>query len=140
MTVDKAALRELLAGLPLVKWSKTGSTVNIPETEDFAGKALHITGLDKQYARRLAGYIAAVNPATVSALLAENDALRAELQARQWISTSDQMPRENDLVLACHIDGDTEIVFGHLLHETKQDGAYSHWQTLPPAPPQGETA
>src|SRR5690606_17886121 len=62
-----------------------------------------------------------VSHTVVLALLDEIDALRAELQARQWISTSDQMPRENDLVLACHIDGDIEIVFGHLLHETKQD-------------------
>jgi len=78
MTVDKAALRELLVGLPLVAWSKTRSTVTIPETEDFAGTQLSITGLDKQYARRLAAYIAATNPLAVSALLDENEALRKQ--------------------------------------------------------------
>lgn len=74
MTDHTAALREALARLPKVRWAKTRSTVEIPETEDFAGKQLPITGLDKQYARNLAAYIAAANPAVIAEVLARLDA------------------------------------------------------------------
>jgi len=43
-------------------------------------------------------YIAAVNPSTVSALLDEIDALRAELQARQW-QPIESAPRDGTLIL-----------------------------------------
>ena len=138
MTVNTQELRELVAGLPLVGWSKSGSTVEIPETEDFAGKQLPITGLDKQYARRLAAYIAAANPLAVSALLDEIDRLSAALAERDagWVSVDDRLPGEDDTVLAAHIDGDVEIVFGSLLHETYLDGTYTHWMNMP-EPPKG---
>lgn len=67
------ALRSALKGIPAVRWTKSRSTVTIPETDNFAGKALHITGLDKQYARSLASYIAAANPAVIADLLARVD-------------------------------------------------------------------
>lgn len=102
MTVDTQKLRGLLAGLPLVAWSKTRSTVAIPETEDFAGKDLHITGLDKQYARKLAAYISAVNPATVSALLDEIDRLRAALKVAKA-----EIQADREALLLCHgLDGE----------------------------------
>lgn len=74
--MDKYAdLREALDAVPCVKWTASRSTVHIPETEDWAGKGLSITGLDKQVARKLARYIADTHPVAIRALLAERDAL-----------------------------------------------------------------
>jgi len=80
MTDNYAELRAAAEKLPRVKWTKTRSTVCIPETEDAAGKDLPINGLDKQYARHLATYIAAANPETIRSLLAERDAIASEVE------------------------------------------------------------
>lgn len=88
---DVKKLRELAEKLPRVQWTRTRSNVCIPETEDAAGKYLPITGLDKQYARRLAAFIAAANPATILALLDELDRTRW-----QPIATA---PRDGTLIL-----------------------------------------
>lgn len=81
MITDTTKLRELLKYLPRIRWNKHRSTVTIPETEDFAGKDLHITGLDKQYARNLAAYICACNPESIAAILDELDGMREALAA-----------------------------------------------------------
>lgn len=74
-----AELRAALDAVPCIKWTASRATVHIPETEDWTGKDLSITGLDKQVARKLARYIADTNPAAIRALLAERDALREAL-------------------------------------------------------------
>src|SRR5690606_3614845 len=66
-------LRSALDAVPCVKWTASRSTVRIPETEDWAGKDLCITGMDKQVARKLARYIADAGPETIRALLIERD-------------------------------------------------------------------
>src|SRR5690606_23237719 len=56
-------------------------------------------------------------------------------QRQQWISVEDRLPPDDETwVYAMHIDGVPEIVCGCLIHETRPDGAYSHWMPLPPAP------
>lgn len=80
-TDGHAPIRAALDAVPCVKWTASRSTVHIPETDDWAGKDLHITGLDKQVARKLARYIADTHPEAVRALLAERDALREALEA-----------------------------------------------------------
>lgn len=56
-------------------------------------------------------------------------------QQKQWISVEDRLPPDDETwVYAMHIDGVPEIVCGCLIHETRPDGAYSHWMPLPPAP------
>lgn len=56
-------------------------------------------------------------------------------QQQQWISVEDRLPPDDETwVYAMHIDGVPEIVCGCLIHETRPDGAYSHWMPLPPAP------
>ncbi len=80
--MDKyAELRAALDAVPCVKWTASRSTVHIPETDDWAGKDMHITGLDKQVARKLARYIADTHPEAVRALLAERDAYQDALYA-----------------------------------------------------------
>ncbi|AEC22255.1 hypothetical protein PT7_P019 (plasmid) [Pusillimonas sp. T7-7] len=74
-------LRAALDAVPCVKWTASRATVHIPETEDWAGKDLCITGLDKQVARKLARYIADTHPVAIRSLLAERDALREALEA-----------------------------------------------------------
>src|SRR3546814_11120504 len=115
---DHQKLRELLAGLPRVAWSKYRSTVEIPETEDFAGKKLPICGLEKQYARRLAAYIAAVNPLAVSALLDELD-MQRQIEARfdSLDAECARLERENDRLSAAL--------------------AEREWRDLAPAPKEG---
>lgn len=81
MSIDTKKLREALQRVPRQPWSKYRATVSIPETEEFAGLALSISGLQKSYARALAGYIAAANPATTAAMLDHIDALTAEVEA-----------------------------------------------------------
>lgn len=57
----------------------------------------------------------------------EIDRLSAALAERDegWVSVDDRLPGEDDTVLAAHIDGGVEIVFGSLLHETYFDGTYT---------------
>jgi hypothetical protein len=76
MTTDIENIKEALSKIARIRWSRTGATVCIPETEDFAGKALSITGLDKRYGRALAAYIAVVNPVAISDLLADAERYR----------------------------------------------------------------
>lgn len=90
----------------------------------------------------------------------EIDALRAELQARQWISVDERLPDNDELVLVTgpgfrrqHVSFDCwrmqreaplswssatiETGMGWDDHEYEE---ITHWMPLPPAPPQGETA
>lgn len=76
--IDTQKLRDALQRIPRQKWSKHRATVNIPETEDFAGIYLSISGLSKIYARALAGYIAAANPDATAALIDTIDAQASE--------------------------------------------------------------
>lgn len=87
---DKYAdLRAALDAVPCVKWTASRSTVHIPEAEDWAGKGLSITGLDKQVARKLARYIADTHPVAIRALLAErDDVLENGKQAVRWAPSS----------------------------------------------------
>lgn len=62
-------------------------------------------------------------------------------QRQQWIDVEDRLPPDDETwVYAMHIDGVPEIVCGCLIHETRPDGAYSHWMPLPPAPDLPTTA
>lgn len=78
-----------------------------------------------------------IRDATLAPLFAraiERAAIEA-YQQQQWISVEDRLPPDDETwVYAMHIDGVPEIVCGCLIHETRPDGAYSHWMPLPPAP------
>ncbi len=78
-----------------------------------------------------------IRDATLSPLFAraiERAAIEA-YQRQQWISVENRLPPDDETwVYAMHIDGVPEIVCGCLIHETRPDGAYSHWMPLPPAP------
>lgn len=78
-----------------------------------------------------------IRDATLAPLFAraiERAAIEA-YQRQQWISVEDRLPPDDETwVYAMHIDGVPEIVCGCLIHETRPDGAYSHWMPLPPAP------
>lgn len=69
------AMREAAAAVPRELWTRYAATVSIPETDDWAGKSLSITGLDRPVARAYARHIAAANPANVLALLEQRDEL-----------------------------------------------------------------
>jgi hypothetical protein len=73
------ALAELAAKVPLEKWTCSGATVHIPETEEWAGKELSIAGLDKSVARAYARHIAAANPETFFGLIDDVKALAEAL-------------------------------------------------------------
>lgn len=75
------ALRDALAGVEHAgKFSKSGRTVQVEETEEWA--AIHVeVRANKLIAPKLARYIAEANPDTIRALLAEVEALR-EFKAR----------------------------------------------------------
>jgi len=78
-----------------------------------------------------------IRDATLAPLFAraiERAAIEA-YQRQQWIDVEDRLPPDDETwVYAMHIDGVPEIVCGCLIHETRPDGAYSHWMPLPPAP------
>jgi len=115
MTVDKAALRDL---------SDTLNGILLPE------------GYNRQALKDAA--------VALPALLAENEALRAELQARQWMPI-ESCPRGQ---LALFYDANATEVRNCMFVDWMVDGEFcgnrhheaSHWMPLPPAPPQGETA
>jgi len=122
MTVDKAALRAL---------ADTLNGILLPE------------GYNRQALKDAA--------VALPALLAENDALRAELQARQWrpIETA---PHETLVVLGWHDENGVfkqEIALASAgtrypggASDMWWHGRATHWMPLdrPPAPPQGDGA
>lgn len=109
------ALRDSTVNVPCVKWTAQRATVNIPETEEWAGKAISITGLDKQVARKLARYIADANPATIQALLAERDALRAV--AEEVIARLENYERHGEV---CPFEGEPMIYAATLIELGEQ--------------------
>lgn len=89
-----AELRAALDAVPCIKWTASRSTVHIPETEDWAGKDLSITGLDKQVARKLARYIADTHPKAIRTLLAERDALIHD--NAEYVGAANALATENE--------------------------------------------
>ena len=90
-----------------------------------------------------------VSHTVVIALLDEIDALRAELQARQWMPI-ETAPHETLVVLGWH---DENGVFKQEIalasagtrypgggSDMWWHGSATHWMPLPPDPPKGETA
>lgn len=67
---DLDALQALAEKAGGGEWTASGATVQIPETEELAGKSLSITGLDKSVGKLYARYIAAANPQTILSLIA----------------------------------------------------------------------
>lgn len=89
MTTQPVALvlREAASAVPRARWSRSGATVEIPETEDWAGKALSISGLHRPVARAYARHIAAACPANVLDLLDQRDDLLAQAEKHlAWLS------------------------------------------------------
>lgn len=80
-------LREAAQVLPRMRWFRSGATVEIPETEDWAGTSLSITGLHRPVGRAYARHIAAASPANVMSLLEERDELLAALQGLYEVAT-----------------------------------------------------
>ncbi|WP_025517566.1 hypothetical protein [Bordetella trematum] len=68
-------LREAAQVLPRMRWFRSGATVEIPGTEDWAGTSLSITGLHRPVGRAYARHIAAASPANVMILLEQRDEL-----------------------------------------------------------------
>lgn len=109
----------------------------------------HDNGSGIRYSYDRPEWETAANPLAVRALLAENDALRAELQARQW-QPIETAPHETLVVLGWHDEnGVFKQEIGLASAGTRYPGGASdmwwhgratHWMPLPPAPPQGETA
>lgn len=141
MTVNTQELREALAALNaeagIDAWCDMGDDIY----ENAPDGVSPIPETDQRF-------IVQANPATVSALLDEIDALRAELQARQW-QPIETAPHETLVVLGWYESGvfKQEIALASA-GERYPDG-YSnrwwhgratHWMPLPPDPPQGETA
>ncbi len=91
-------LREAARAVPRVRWASCGATVEIPDTGDWAGKALSITGLHRPVARAYARHIAAANPANVMDLLAQRDELLTKLEA--WQAVCDRIVDQYDGVVA----------------------------------------
>lgn len=84
-------IREAIFSVPNSKWTASGATVTIPETDDWPGKQISIRGLDKQVSRRLARYLATVNPAAINALVSDYDRMRATLEyALAWHESQDK--------------------------------------------------
>ncbi|MBN3270152.1 hypothetical protein CUR95_24130 [Bordetella bronchiseptica] len=73
-------MREAAAAVPRMFWGRSNTTVHIPETEDWAGKDLSITGLARVVGKAYARHIAAASPANVLHLLEERDELLALVQ------------------------------------------------------------
>ncbi|CAO3886384.1 hypothetical protein [Achromobacter mucicolens] len=73
-------LREAAQKVPRMFWGRSNTTVHIPETEDWAGKDLSITGLARVVGKAYARHIAAASPANVLSLLEERDELLAALE------------------------------------------------------------
>ncbi len=76
-------LREAAQQVPRMFWGRSNTTVHIPETEDWAGKDLSITGLARVVGKAYARHIAAASPANVLSLLEERDELLAAAQAAE---------------------------------------------------------
>lgn len=96
--------------------------------------------------------------ASVPALLAENEALSAELQARQWISVEDHLPDSEEIVLVlapgsqyqtvnfdcwrmqreAPVAWSTETIETGMAWDEHEFDEITHWMLLPlpPAPPQ----
>lgn len=156
MTVNTQELREALAALNaeagIDAWYDMGDDIY----ENAPDGVSPIPETDQRF-------IVQANPATVSALLDEIDALRAELQAWQW-QPIETAPKDGTRVLLWIEWSDVPVVgeFSHdrwwadTEHHEVSCGAYcyggsvssdknmkpTHWHPLPlpPDPPQGETA
>jgi len=74
-------LREAAQQVPRMFWGRSNTTVHIPETEDWAGKDLCITGLSRPVGKAYARHIAAASPANVLSLLDQRDDLMTALEA-----------------------------------------------------------
>lgn len=114
MTDKFKALRDALAGVEHAgKFSKSGRTVQVAETDEWA--AIHVeVRANKLIAPKLARYIAEANPDTIRALLAEVEALRKAAQAvvGLWDSPTWEW----------HKQGPTADLIGDLRHGTACKG------------------
>lgn len=68
--IDLDALQALAEKAGASKWTASGPTVHIPETDELAGHNLSIRGLSKTCGRIYARHIAAANPQTILSLIA----------------------------------------------------------------------
>jgi len=146
MTVDKAALRELLEKATPGPWStyvRRGAAISVGASHNLTVATIAVPPVGYHVAN---AHLIAAARESLPALLAENEALRAELQARQWqpietapegvmILCADMKAHEaKDWAFVAWLAGGK--LCGH------RCGMPTHWMPLPrpPAPPQGETA
>lgn len=83
-------MREAAAAVPSMRWTRSGATVGIPDTEDWAGTPLSITGLHRPIGRAYARHIAAASPANVLDMLEQRDELLAALDAIETAAIADE--------------------------------------------------
>jgi len=150
MTVDTQKLRELHAKSTQGEWRKVGGFPYLyafaPGQETARSWVVPCVGRFDYGEGNLEFVAAAHNE--MPALLAENDALRAELQARQWMPI-ETAPHDQEVLLGwTEWDGAWRAEVGMASWGWRTDrvsnisrhGRATHWQTLPPAPPQGDGA
>lgn len=91
MTDSHTKIRDALFAVPNSRWTASGATVTIPETDDWPGHQISIKGVHKQVSRRLARYLATVNPAAINALVSDHDRMKATLEyALAWHESQDK--------------------------------------------------
>lgn len=91
MTASHTKIRNALFAVPNSQWTASGATVTIPETDDWPGQQISIKGVHKQVSRRLARYLATVNPAAINALVSDHDRMKATLEyALAWHESQDK--------------------------------------------------
>lgn len=146
MTVNTQELRELVEKAIQRAYYLGQEYCRLADSESWSDNRRSFDTQDKFDALRSETVSAAV--AKAYALLNENDALRAELQARQWMPI-ETAPHDQEVLLGwADWDGVwiTEVGMASWGWRTARvnnislHGRATHWQTLPPAPPQGETA
>ncbi|OZI21756.1 hypothetical protein CAL18_12595 [Bordetella genomosp. 7] len=154
MTVNTQELRELLEKASPRPWTwKQVGTFSTPGVAlfwpDSSKGGVHYRRLDSNGGMTEADADLITNAVrALPALLAENEALRAELQARQWMPI-ETAPHDQEVLLGWYErDGAWKAEVGMAswgwrttrVNNISLHGRATHWQTLPPAPPQGETA
>ena len=146
MTVNTQELRELVEKAIQRAYYLGQEYWRLADSESWSDNRRSFDIQDKFDALR--SETVSVAGAGVAALLDENDALRAELQARQWMPI-ETCPRDQEVLLGWYEwDGAWKTEVGAASWGWRTDrvsniskhGRATHWQTLPPAPPQGESA
>lgn len=136
MTVNTQELREMLGEYMRISTALATENEGLRERLEINSEAPEWDGI-------------ACRDETIRNLERENDALRAELQARQW-QPIETAPHETLVVLGWHDEnGVFKQEIGLASAGTRYPGGASdmwwhgsatHWMSLVPAPPQGEIA